>query len=919
MTTTRDAAIDPATVTPASESRSARARWLPVVLLALLPLVVMGPCLVSGRSYLPYDLGEYPPASLQVSAEAAALRNEGANKDATEPPVWFEPEYRLAREALAAGRWPQWNPYARLGSPVFAHGHMGFADPLHWPALATSSVAGGFWILTTMMFGLGGLLTFGLLRSLGVDRRAALFGGAAAALSGTLAANGPWFMRMEPLVLLPGLLWAALATARRRGWARVPPAAAMAAGVGLCWSCGFPPYALPVTTVLAAWCAALVVRALARREGRSAWALAGVLWVAGGLGLVLALVQLLPQLEFLPWSNRPTEPDPDYLAGLCFDPIGLLGWLLAEPFGHPTDATLPYESSPFAQAWFGRQGWTDGGPLRSNYNFTEYALFPGTLPMLLAVVALILGRGRRWLWLGALGVAWMLSVAAGSPWTRGLFGLPGFDSAPPMRFAGPTYLAMAVAAGLGWAGVMAAARAGRRGALWIGAAVAGGVALGLGMGWWSLSGMNGAEDPMGLAAALARRFEPLFPGLNADYVRSVYLTGADGQDFLARGYVRLTDELGKGALRWLGATAWIAALGLWGRHAGPRKALALVGAAATLLELGLGAQALNRGIEPTPIGATPAHEFLRAQRATADAAGGFAVLRIGEPPQVPVDLPAGTLVRDRIRDLQVYTFVDGRSSPLLAERFGAGVLSAKDANLLTFPPRVAAAPEPVLDALGVRFVFGSHRTIQPDVRASLPEPVHVTTAADGERWFAIWERPSSLPRAWAVPRIRSVPTPVRALTRDGWKPERVAIVDAEDLAGAGLAAPTSTGASGAPFERSVAFAVDEPERVVLDVGDGPAGYVVLADAALPGWSVTLDGAPVSWCRANHCMRLVPVPAGACRLEWTYATPGLSLGLTLSLGGWGLLLGLVAMAAWRRRRQVPSASANDGAMALAQRS
>jgi len=855
----------------------------------LLPLLVLGPCLWSDRTYLPYDLGEYAPESLEVTAAEATARNAEANKDATEPPVWFVPEYELAREALAAGRWPQWNPYARLGSPLFAHGHMGFADPLHWPALVTPTVEDGLWVLSALMFGLGGLLSYGLLRSLRLPPSAAFFGAVAAGLSGTLAANGPWFMRMEPLVLLPGMLWAALAVSRRRGIARAAPAAGLAVLLGLAWLAGFPPFAVPVTGVVAVWCAGLALRCggLGAAVRCASWLLA-----AGLVGLALAAVQLWPQLEFLPWSNRPTQPGGEFLSKLCFDPFGLVGWALPEAFGHPTNPGLPYASSPFAQLWSTRTDWATGAALRSNYNFTEYALFAGTLPLVLAVVGLAAGWRSRAAWFGAVIAAGLIAVATGGPLVRWVFSLPGLDSAPPMRFVGPVFLCVAALAAWGWKQLFCAPQIARR-AAFIGAIVSllGAGAAVVGAMW--LGGMVHADDPLGIAETLAVRFSDQYPGIDAAAVRANVFTGPAGEDYLVAGYERLTAQCVGAAWRFGAAFVWCALL----VHCGPRRILGAVALVATALELALFAQALNRGVEATPLGETAIHRFLRDARQGADREGGFAVLRIGVPPRVPIDLPAGTLARDRIRDLQAYTFVDGRSSPLLAARFGPGILSAKDDNLETFPPRVVGGREPLLDALGVRFVIGTHEGV-PDGLA--PRRVAAERTAPDGRWMKVWERPSALPRAWFVPGITATEDPVSVLTSDDWDPRLAAVVDSAALPvdGFGERAPATA-------SRTVGFRVDRPQHIELEVGEGPAGYVVLADAALPGWSARVGEVPVPWLRANGCMRVIPVPAGACVATMEYETPGLRRGLVVTAGA--LLLVLLAgtigaFAAFRGRRR-----------------
>ena len=202
-------------------SPSARRRdLLAILLLLVLPAILLADSVLLGRHYLPYDIAEYPPVADTLTVEQRRELQATANYDATEAPIWFAVELQFAREALAHGELPHWNSYVRGGAPMLAHGHMGLLNPLHWPALLFQDPADGLLCLSYLMFALAGTLMFGLLRTLGLATTSALFGACVFEWSGTLTANGHWFMRMEPLALLPGGLWALLAMASATGRAR---------------------------------------------------------------------------------------------------------------------------------------------------------------------------------------------------------------------------------------------------------------------------------------------------------------------------------------------------------------------------------------------------------------------------------------------------------------------------------------------------------------------------------------------------------------------------------------------------------------------------------------------------------------------------------------------------------------------------
>jgi uncharacterized membrane protein YfhO len=84
----------------------------------------------------------------------------------------------------------------------------------------------------------------------------------------------------------------------------------------------------------------------------------------------------------------------------------------------------------------------------------------------------------------------------------------------------------------------------------------------------------------------------------------------------------------------------------------------------------------------------------------------------------------------------------------------------------------------------------------------------------------------------------------------------------------------------------------DPERVVLETDASAPSLLVLAEAWYPGWSATVDGAPVAVVPANAWMRAAPVPAGRHRVELRFRSRWLLPGALLSLftaGGLALLV------------------------------
>jgi uncharacterized membrane protein YfhO len=92
------------------------------------------------------------------------------------------------------------------------------------------------------------------------------------------------------------------------------------------------------------------------------------------------------------------------------------------------------------------------------------------------------------------------------------------------------------------------------------------------------------------------------------------------------------------------------------------------------------------------------------------------------------------------------------------------------------------------------------------------------------------------------------------------------------------------------------------DRVRLSASMNADGLVVLLDAFDPGWSATVDGAPVPILRADHVFRAVPVPAGRHEITFEYRPASVRKGAAFSAAALALLLGLLVIEAFFRARR-----------------
>jgi len=854
-----------------------RAVQVAVLTLCLLPLLWLWPSVFGGRTFVPYDLAEFPPASLLLTPEQYEATRDGANHDVTEPPPWFVPEMKLAGDELRSGRLPTWNPHARTGAPLHAHGLIGLCYPPNWIALFAHDPASRLVVLAWISTALGGLFAFGLLRRVGLSVLPAWFGAMLFQLSGPMAANSFFWMRLASYVWLPGVLWALLCLARGDRM-RPGPLCAVAVSFAMTWLGGFPPFAI-TTSVFAGF---LLLWLVGERVVAGARAEAARLGLRLGCGLLLgallAMPQVLPSMQFFAQSARTTDPKLAEIAGSAFETYGLSGYLVPDLVSHPTlTAEMPYALAPMALLL--NTHLADGKPAEPNYNYTEYAVFVGTLGFLLACAGAVRGRGQ----LRAFAItAFVLSMglALFLPGVNLLFLLPVIKNVAPMRWLAPATLVVAWLAALGFDRLREHTRR---------------LPLALVAAAFALAGLvlyatgRPAADPAAAVQCIAEHF-----GVTNEKVVEHVHPDKPPFDRFARAFDHARHE-GREAASWLALIGGLLAGLAFARGAPLRQGLLLAGCGLTALQLGWHGATVTRGVllaQPTD---TPVHAFLRERASEAAADGGFAILRASVEPALPSQLPPGQLMVPGIRDLHFYTHYDAHSAEPICELLGRwwgkqtaakGYLTLSLPDALPTPSERAAAARgepvatyafasplehPLLDLLGVRYVLATEPLAHAGTRVG-PE----LRGPSGE--FFVFERPHALPRAFTVNELRALPTDaevLRALVDPGFEPRAAAYALAADLAD-----PAPPRASDAA-QRPVRFVSDLATAVELDVGAGGAPWLVLADTFLPGWVAMIDGVETPILRVNHSQRAVRLPAGPCRVHFAYTCPGLRMGTMLA--------------------------------------
>lgn len=456
--------------------RRATPDLLIAILLLLAPLLLFFPQTVGGRTLLPADnLYQWQPYR-ELAGEAGVGRPH--NPLLSDLVLENLPWKQFAREQIAAGEIPLWQPNILGGTPFLAAGQSSMLYPFSVLFLIMPLPAAFGWF-TVLQLWLAGLSMMLLVRVLGVRRPGALVAGLTYQLSATFVASAVFPMILATAAWLPFLLAMVELTIRQQpalGRASSLPWAALGAvGLGMAALAGHVEalyFTLLVMAFYALW--RLVAGARAHRgAGAPIWLLrrAGWLLVLVAAGLALGAVQILPAYELAGRSFRAGAASYQEVIGWAYAPRRVLAFLMPNFFGSPARKAV---LDAFSGQWQHLANGTSWG-LK---NAVEGAAYVGLLPLLLALIALTAwARGRltkphpaadsaalpHERYIGAeapgrpyrpiFGTLALLSLgfAFGTPLYALLYyGLPFINqSHAPFRWVWPFALAIAVLAGFG--------------------------------------------------------------------------------------------------------------------------------------------------------------------------------------------------------------------------------------------------------------------------------------------------------------------------------------------------------------------------------------------------------------------------------------------------------------------------------------
>ncbi len=207
-----------------------------------------------------------------------------------------------------------------------------------------------------------------------------------------------------------------------------------------------------------------------------------------------------------------------------------------------------------------------------------------------------------------------------------------------------------------------------------------------------------------------------------------------------------------------------------------------------------------------------------------------------------------------------------------------------------YPPGLDS---PLLDLLNVRYLVipASIPEDRPDLRRAAS---FSTVYADAE--VRVVENPGALPRAWIVHEATRVEAggALGPLAAGAVDPRRVALVE-------GAVPPLAPAAD--PAADAVSFAgwdPGTPDRLRLTTRTDAPGLLVLSEVAYPAWRAYVDGERVDVLTVDHALRGVPIPAGEHTVELRFESTALSAGLAITATTLAVLALVALLALWPRR-------------------
>ena len=808
---------------------------LRLAILAIVPLVLVGPSFAPGVRFLPWAPVQLAPLASEYP-DAAAAAGIGTNQSTIDRLFPALTDQLALADIERVGPAGTWEPILGLGLPLLGNAISGPFYPPNLLAriLPPDRAAAPLALLALVWAGLG---MWCLLARTGCSEAGCAVAALGLQAVGFGVTNLFFPMKVDAALWLPWALWSIEGLARGRRWATTW----LGLSLGLPLLAGFPTIA--VFSGAAAGLYALVrLTPLAPHlapgptAARGAWPRA---LLAAACAACLGLPQLVPTLHASSASFRVPKSAVE-LTELALPPSTTFGLALPDLYGSPLEPRPTYGP---AVAW-----WTNP-PSRAervqHAQALEWNTYAGALNLLLALVALLAGGPRaRMPWLLALLA---LGFAQGWPLVRLGFHLPGTGGGEPARALSVAWIAWPWAAGLG---VDALVRRRPR----ANAVAAVGAVISAAAGAWLAAG---GVDGDAMVERTAERHER--PLEEARLVMDAFAVRTSEAQLERAGTVLLVAGLGLGGLLVLAR----------------RRRELVLGLGACALLVAEGGLFSRDHVRPRDLGDVDLFPECAAIEAIRSAAGGGRVLRI-DPPELARDATV-RLARPNmlhaygISDLTAYVAFTPRSLVEVTEAVDPASRERTGFAALTDP---ALLDRPLWDLLRASAVLSVEPLDDPRLELVHAEPeLHV------------YRRSGDLGPARVVP----------ALARH---PDRQALLAALAAADLDPRAAAQVVDGEAPVVSPIGSSVDadrlvvrspRADRVVVELPEAASGALVVHAQHDRGWRARADGRPAEVFEADGALLGVALPFAARLVELSYRVPGLALSLWLAAGSLAVLV------------------------------
>lgn len=330
----------------------------PFIFIALIVVYFFLPSIAAGRIPIPGDslLGLYHPWRDNSFAGYSKEHFPTKNALITDPILQTYPWRYLVIENIKNLNIPQWNPYSFLGQPLMANVQSATFQIFNLLFFFLPfNVAWTLQIIFPLV--LSAIFAYLFLRSQGISKIAAVYGGLLIPFSGFFVAWALWGTIITTAIWLPLILFLVDSLFKKISWKKF---------IVLVFAFFQVLVSGHIQTALYILLAVTILLFLALLKKRSIFAT--ILIVFGlTVGLLLAAPQLLPTLELSNLSNR--SSDQNFYAGRqdwFIPPQNLIQLIAPDFFGNPT-------TNNYWGIW----------------NYAEFVSFIGVIPLFFALFALL--------------------------------------------------------------------------------------------------------------------------------------------------------------------------------------------------------------------------------------------------------------------------------------------------------------------------------------------------------------------------------------------------------------------------------------------------------------------------------------------------------------------------------------------------